>query len=116
MRYWKQKTNATIGIDRKELVQVALLQIRGGDGSLLRLLFGSLIGVSSVHSYPICSVRYTSFPDISHIPQRMGSKSGLPVPSYPSRCTSPRSSQFLVANHGILDLVGNDREFHQNSF
>ena len=31
MRYWmKRTTNATFGIDRKELVQVALLQIHGG--------------------------------------------------------------------------------------
>ena len=29
---------------------------------------------------------------------------------------SPRSSQFLVANHDVLNLVGSDREFHQNSF
>ena len=34
MRYWKKKkTNATFGIDKKGLVQVALLQICGGDGS-----------------------------------------------------------------------------------
>ena len=34
MRYWKKKTNATFGIDdEKELVQVVLLQILGGDGS-----------------------------------------------------------------------------------
>ena len=33
MRYWKKKTNATFGIDEKVLVQVVLLQIRGGDGS-----------------------------------------------------------------------------------
>ena len=34
MRYWKKKkTNATYGIDEKELVQVALLQIHGGDGA-----------------------------------------------------------------------------------
>ena len=46
----------------------------------------------------------------------MGSRSGLPVPIYPLRCTSLRSSQFWVAYHDILDLVGNDREFHQNSF
>ena len=42
-------------------------------------------------------------------PQRMGSRSRLLVPLYPFRCTSPRSSQFRVANHGIMDLVGNDR-------
>ena len=33
MRDWKKKTNATSGIDEKGLVQVVLLQIRGGDGS-----------------------------------------------------------------------------------
>ena len=69
-------------------------------GSLLWLRLGSLIEVASVHSCPICSVKYTSFSDISHIPQRMGSRSGLPVPTYPLRCTSPRSSQFWVANTG----------------
>ena len=62
MRYWKKKkTNATFGIDEKGLVQVVLLQILGGDGSLLLMLLGSLIGVSSVHFCLICSVRYTSF-------------------------------------------------------
>ena len=35
MRYWKKKTNASFGLDRKELVQVALLQIHGGDGAYL---------------------------------------------------------------------------------
>ena len=61
MRYWKKKkTNATFDIDKKELVQVVLLQIHGGDGSQL-WLFGSLIGVSSVHFCLICSVRYASF-------------------------------------------------------
>ncbi len=116
MKNWKNKTDTTFGIDEKELVQVALLQIRGGDGSQLWLLFGSLIGVSSVHFCLICSMRFTSCSYISHTPQRMGSRSGLPVPIYPSRCTSPRSSQFWVANHDILNLVGNDREFHQNCF
>ena len=53
---------------------------------------------------------------ISLTPLRMGSRSGLPVPIYPLRCTSPRSSQFRVANHDILDLVGNNREFHQILF
>ena len=33
MKYWKKKTNATFGIDEKELIQVSPLQIRGGDGS-----------------------------------------------------------------------------------
>ena len=36
MRYWMKKTtNATFGIDKEELVQVALLQIHGGDGAYL---------------------------------------------------------------------------------
>ena len=35
MRYWKKKTNATFGVDKVELVQVALLQIHGGDGAYL---------------------------------------------------------------------------------
>ena len=36
MKSWKKKkTNATFGIDEKGLVQVVLLQILGGDGSLL---------------------------------------------------------------------------------
>ena len=62
MRYWmKRTTNAIVGIDRKELVQVALLQIQGGDGAYLLVLLGSLIGVSSVHFRLICSVRYTIF-------------------------------------------------------
>ena len=62
IRYWmKRTTNATFGIDRKELVQVALPQIHGGDGAYLSVLLGSLIGVSSVHFCLICSVRYTSF-------------------------------------------------------
>ena len=47
-----------------------------------------------MHSCPIRSARCTSFSDISHILQRMGSRSGLLVPIYPSRCTSPRSSNF----------------------
>ena len=76
MRYWKKKKNATFGIDEKGLVQVV--------SSLLWLLFGSLIGVSSVHFFLICSVRYTSFSYISHTHQRMGNRSGLPVPTFPS--------------------------------
>ena len=36
MKSWKKKkTNATFGIDEKGLVQVVLVQILGGDGSLL---------------------------------------------------------------------------------
>ena len=36
MRYWMKKTtNATFDIDKSELVQVAPLQIHGGDGAYL---------------------------------------------------------------------------------
>ena len=52
-RCWmKRTTNAIFGIDRKELVQVAPLQIHGGDGAYLSVL----LGVSSVHFCLICSV------------------------------------------------------------
>ena len=46
---------------------------------------------------------------------RIDNRSILLVPIYQLRYISPRSSQFWVANHDILDLVGNDREFQQNS-
>ena len=72
MRYWMKKTtNATFGIDKKKLVQVALLEIYGGDGAYLSMLLGSLIGVSSVHLCLICSVIYTYFSYISQTPQLM---------------------------------------------
>ena len=48
----KKTTNATFGIDKEELVQVALLQIHGGDGAYWLVLLGSLIEVSSVHFLP----------------------------------------------------------------
>ena len=102
MKSWKKKTNATFGIDEKGLVLVVLLQILGGDGSCLWLLLGSLIRVSSVHFRLICSVRYTSFSYISRTPQRMRDRNDLPVLTCPSRCTSPRSSQFWVAKHDFL--------------
>ena len=44
----KKTTNAICDTGRKESVQVALLQIHGGDGAYLSVLLGSLIGVSSV--------------------------------------------------------------------
>ena len=56
LKNWKKNTDATFGIVGKGFVLVVLLLILGGDGSLMWLLFGSLIGVSSVHSCPICSV------------------------------------------------------------
>ena len=49
----KKTTNATCGIDKGELVQVALLPIHGGDGAYLSVLLGSLIGVSLVHFFLI---------------------------------------------------------------
>ena len=105
IKNWKKKTDATFGIDEKGFVLVVLLQILGGDGLLLWLLFGSLIGVWSVHSCPNCSVWDTIFL-ISLI-----FLIGQAVRVYPLQCKSPRFSQFWVANHDILDLVGNDREF-----
>ena len=57
----KRTTNAIFVIDTEELVQVALLQIHGGDGAYLSVLLGSLIGVSSVHFCQMCSARYTNF-------------------------------------------------------
>ena len=52
MRYWMKKTtNATFGIDEGKLVQVALLQVHGGDGAYLSVLLGNLIGVSLVHFF-----------------------------------------------------------------
>ena len=41
------------------------------------------------------SVRHTSFSDTSQNPQRMGSRSGLPVLIGPSRCTSPSVQPIL---------------------
>ena len=67
MRYWKKKTNATFDTDENRLVQVDLLLVLGGGGSLLWLLFGSLIEVSSVHFCPICSVWYFPVFPCSHI-------------------------------------------------
>ena len=49
----KEKQPTIFGVVEKGLVLVVLLGILGGDGSLMLLLFGSLIGVSSVHS---CSI------------------------------------------------------------
>ena len=57
----KKTTNAISDTGRKELVQVALLQIHGEDGAYLLVLLGSLIGVSSVRFCQTCSARYTSF-------------------------------------------------------
>ena len=57
----KKTTNATFGIGKGELVQVALLQTHGENGAYLLLLLGSLIGVSPVHFCQMCSARYTSF-------------------------------------------------------
>ena len=67
----KKTTNAALGIDKGELVQVALLQIHGGDGAYLSVLLGSLIGVSLVHFFLICSVLYTNSSDICRTLQAM---------------------------------------------
>ena len=107
MKNWK-KTGATFGTVEMRLVLHVLLLILGGDGALIWLRIGSLVEVSSVHSCTICDVRSSRF-FRTLTPQRMGSRSRLLVPLYPFRCTSPRSSQFRVTNHGFMDLVGNDR-------
>ena len=56
IKNWKKKTDATFGTVEKRLVLVVLLLILGGNGASLLVLLGSLIGVSSVHSCPMCSV------------------------------------------------------------
>ena len=90
----KKTMNATFGIDKGELVQVALLQIHGGDGAYLSVLLGSLIGVSLVHFFLICSVLYSNSSDICRPLQAMDNRSGLPVLICPSQCTFLQSSQF----------------------
>ena len=90
----KKTTNATFGIVKRELVQVALLQIHGGEGAYLSVLLGSLIGVSLVHFFLICSVLNTNSSDICRTLQAMDNRCGLPVLICPSQCTSLQSSQF----------------------
>ena len=101
----KKTTNAISDTGRKELVQVNLLQIHGEDGAYLLVLLGSLIGVSSLHFCRACSARQTNFSYISRTPQRIGDKSGFSVPTCPSRCTSPRSSQFLSCESRYVAIV-----------
>ena len=80
MRYWMKKTtNATFGIDKGELVQVAFLQIHCGDGAHLQVLLGSLTGVSLVHFFLICSVLFSNSSGICRTLQAMDNRSGLPV-------------------------------------
>ena len=54
-------TNATFGNDRKDLDQIALIQIHDGDDAQLFVFVGKMFGVSSVHFCLICSVNYTVF-------------------------------------------------------
>ena len=75
----KKTTNATFGIDKCELVQVAFLQIHGGDGAHLLVLLGSLTGGSLVHFFLICSVLCSISSDICRTLQAMDNRSGLPV-------------------------------------
>ena len=60
----KKTTNAISDTGGKELVQVALLHTHGGDGAYLSVLLGSLIGVSLLHFFLICSVFLTNSSDI----------------------------------------------------
>ena len=95
MRHWMKKTtNATFGIDKWELVQVAFLQIHGGEGAYLSVLLGSLIGVSLVHFFLMCSVSYDNSSEICRALQAMNNRCGLHVLVCPSQCTSLQSSQF----------------------
>ena len=95
MKSWKKKTNATFGIDEKGLVQVVLLLILGGDGRFMIVTAVRKSDRSFIGAFlPDLFSEMYQFSDISHVPRRMGSRSGLPVPTFPSRCTSPRSSQF----------------------
>ena len=92
MRGWMKKTtNATFGIDKGD--QAALLKIHGADGAYLSVLLGSLIGVSSVHFFLICSV-FTNSSDNCRTLQAMDNKCDLPVLICPSQCTSLQSRQF----------------------
>ena len=106
-----EEESAISDVVEKEWVLHVLRLILGGDGFWLWLQLGSLIEVASVHSCSICLVNVS---DISNIPLWIDGRSGLPVPTYPFRCVCARSSQFWVANHDILGLEENDREFLHN--
>ena len=62
---------------KKGLVQVALLQIRGGDGAYLWLLLGSMIGVSTGSSARFVQWDKTSLSYVSRTLPRMGNRSGF---------------------------------------
>ena len=95
MRCWKKKMDATFGIDEKGLVLVVLLPaVRKSDRSLIGAFLPDLF--SEIYQF----FRYLSY---SSEDRQL-------------EWSSPRSSQFGVASHDLLDLVGNDREFHHNSF
>ena len=62
MKNWKKTTDAIFGIDEKGRVLVILLLILVGDGSLMLLLFGSLIGSLTGAFLPdLSSVRHQFF-------------------------------------------------------
>ena len=109
-----RKKCAIFDIVEKEWVLHVLRLILGGDGSWSWLQLGSLIEVASVHSCPICAMWYTTVLDISWILLWIDGRSDPPVPTYPFRCTSARSSQFWVAIHDFFGLQENDREFLGN--
>ena len=109
-----KKKGAIFDIVEKEWVLHVLRLVLGGDGSWLWLQLGSLIEVASVHSCPICSMWDTTVLGIFWIPFWIDDRSDPPVPTYPFRCISARSSQFWVANHDIVGLEENDREFLRN--
>ena len=96
------------------LVEVTLLKTHGVNGASLSVLLGNLIGVSSVHFFLVSSVWKTNSSNICRTLQAMDKRSGLPVPLYPTQRTSLQSNQLWTANHDMLGILGNVREFLQH--
>ena len=92
---WRRRRMPPLLLAKKELVQVALLQIHGGDGAHLTVLL-NLIGVSMVHFFLICSVWCTNSFVICRTFQTIDKKSDLLVPICPSHCTSVQSFNFQL--------------------
>ena len=102
-------------VEKKRVLDVLWLTL-DGDGFWLWLQLGSLIEVASSHSCPICSMWDTTVLGFFSLPLEWDDMYDLLLQVHPTLCTSARSSQFWVAIHDILDLVGNDREFFQKLF
>ena len=76
-------------------LEVLAAKIASSLSILQRPLFGSLIGVSSVHSCAVSAVRCQFFFRYLSNSSEDGQQEFVPLPTYPSRCHSPRFSQFL---------------------